>query len=98
MLIITENFEAGNTIRLRLDGTISRAAIAEIAQACSRHHDSEKQTILLDMAGVVFMSNDAASRLAGLQSEQLKLINCSPFIQTLLSTVADGNLDDSFKS
>src|ERR1043166_7794500 len=98
MLRITENFEDGNTVRLRLDGTISQASLTEIAEAWSRHRDNQEQTILLDMAGVVFMSNDAASRLVSLRSEQLRFINCSPFVETLLNTVADRNADCSFKS
>jgi hypothetical protein len=39
------------------------------------------------MTGVVFMNNEVASKLAGLQNEQLRIINCSPFIETLLNTV-----------
>ena len=45
------------------------------------------KVILVDMAGVVFMNNEVASKLAGLRSEQLRIINCSPFIETLLNTV-----------
>jgi hypothetical protein len=33
------------------------------------------------------MNNEVASKLAGLRSEQLRIINCSPFIETLLNTV-----------
>jgi hypothetical protein len=41
----------------------------------------------LDGTGVVFMNNEVASKLARLRSEQLKIINCSPFIEALLNTV-----------
>jgi anti-anti-sigma regulatory factor len=87
MLRITEYREARNTLRLRLDGTISQTSFADLENACSRHRAS-REIIVLDMAGVVFMNNEVASRIVRLRSEQLRIINCSPFIETLLNTVA----------
>jgi anti-anti-sigma regulatory factor len=87
MLRITENTENGKTVRLRLDGTVNSASYAELEAACSRHQESAGRIILVDMAGVVFMNNEVASKLAGLRSKQLRIINCSPFIETLLNTV-----------
>ena len=43
--------------------------------------------ILLDFAGIVFMNNAVARKLADLRSDRLTIINCSPFIETLLETV-----------
>jgi anti-anti-sigma regulatory factor len=86
MLRITENNEKGKVVRIRLDGTVNSASYSELEATCARHQASEK-VILLDMAGVVFMNHEVASKLAGLRSEQLRIINCSPFIETLLSTV-----------
>jgi anti-anti-sigma regulatory factor len=87
MLRITENTENGRTVRLRLDGTVTSTSYSELETVCSRHQEAPRKTILLDMAGVVFMNNEVAGKLAGLQSEQLRIINCSPFIETLLKTV-----------
>ena len=87
MLRITENTENGKTVRLRLDGTVNAVAYVELEAACLRHQESARKVILVDMAGVVFMNNEVASKLAGLRSEQLRIINCSPFIETLLNTV-----------
>ena len=87
MLRITEYREERNTLRLRLDGTISQTSFADLENACSRHLSS-REIIVLDMAGVVFMNNEVASRIVRLRSEQLRIINCSPFIETLLNTVA----------
>ena len=100
MLRITENFENGNTVRLRLDGTISQASFVEVSDACARHQGNQKEIILLDMAGVVFMNNEAAKKMVHLRSERVRFINCSPFIETLLSTIEDGgpNHVDEFKS
>lgn len=87
MLRITENTENGKTVRLRLDGTVDSASYAELEEAWERHHEGSGKIILIDMAGVVFMDNEAASRLAKFRSEQLRIINCSPFIETLLDRV-----------
>lgn len=87
MLRITENTEDGKTIRLRLDGTVDLTSYAELTAACSRHRQVPGTIILVDMAGVAFMNNEVATKVAGLRSEQLRIINCSPFIETLLNTV-----------
>jgi anti-anti-sigma regulatory factor len=88
MLRITEHIEDAKAVRLRLDGTLSVTCFAEIEEACDRCRNEPGKIILLDMAGVVFMDNDSASRIARLRGEQLRVINCSPFIETLLSNVA----------
>jgi anti-anti-sigma regulatory factor len=91
MLRITENFETGNAIRLRLDGTVSSEAFDELAEICGRHQLTNRLTIIVDMAGVNFMHDDAARQMAKMRGESLRIINCSPFIATLLDTV--GRMD-----
>jgi hypothetical protein len=86
MLRITENTENGKTVRLRLDGTVSSTSYLELEAACVCHREAHEKIILVDMAGVVFMNNEIASKLAGLRSDKLRIINCSPFIETLLNT------------
>ena len=101
MLRITENFEDDNTVRLRLDGTISDTSLAEVEEACTRHlGNSRRAIVILDMAGVVFMNNDAAKKMVQLRNEHVRIINCSPFIETLLDTVAGARCDHvhGFKS
>jgi anti-anti-sigma regulatory factor len=88
MLRITESTENGKVVRIRLDGTVTSSSYSELEAACLRHQNAPKKIILVDMAGVMFMNNEVASKLAGLRSEQLRIINCSPFIETLLNTVA----------
>lgn len=87
MLRITENLENGDAIRLRLDGTITTESYAELDKTFSRYHDGERRTIILDMAGVSFMNDESASKLARIKSENVRIINCSPFIAALLDTV-----------
>jgi anti-anti-sigma regulatory factor len=86
MLKITENFENRKTVRLRLDGTLSNETLEELTQTFSRHRNSVGRTIILDMAGVDYMNDHAARELINMRSEQLTIINCSPFIATLLDT------------
>jgi hypothetical protein len=88
VLRITENAENSQTVRLRLDGTISQTSFAELEEACCRYQGNPEKIILLDMGGVLFMNNEIASRIGRLRNERLRIINCSPFIETLLNTVA----------
>lgn len=87
MLKITETAENGNTIRLRLDGTITASSLTELNEVLARHEPTGSRTIILDMAGVTFMDDDGARKIATLRGETLYAINCSPFITTLLDTV-----------
>ena len=92
MLKITESFETGNTIRLRLDGTLSNDAFSDLVDACTADRDGVERTVILDMAGVEFMNDQAARGLIDMSNEKLRIINCSPFIATLLETIAKGEL------
>jgi anti-anti-sigma regulatory factor len=87
MLRITEYLESGNTLRLRLDGTVSAVSLPDLEEICSRHQENGAEEIVLDFAGVVFMNDDAARKFVELRSDRLRIINCSPFIETLLETV-----------
>jgi len=87
MLRITENLENDRTIRLRLDGTLNTLSLPELEEICFRHQSDDAKVILLDLAGVVFMSDDVTKKLVELRSGRLRIINCSPFIETLLKTV-----------
>ena len=87
MLRISENSENGEIIRLRLDGTLTAASYAELEAVCSQHQANGGKIVLLDMAGVVFMNDEVARKLANLRGERLRIVNCSPFIETLLHTV-----------
>jgi anti-anti-sigma regulatory factor len=86
MLRITESIENGKTIRLRLDGTITPETFAELDRACVPHRQDDQRTIILDMGGVSFMNADSAQKLLQLSGKSLRIINCSPFIATLLDT------------
>ena len=87
MLRITENSENVKTLRLRIDGTLTEICYPELESICARHQKSGGIVLLLDMAGVVFMQAEVARKLASLRGERLRIINCSPFIETLFETV-----------
>ena len=87
MLRITENLENGAVVRLRLDGNISVESYADLEEVFQRYNTSAGRTIILDMAGVDFISDEPARQLVKLRSERLRIINCSPFIVTLLETL-----------
>ena len=89
MLRITENFENGKIVRLRLDGTLSNISYKEFADILAAHEQAGGKIIIVDMAGVGFMDEESARKIALMQSEQVRIINCSPFIETLLTTFAN---------
>lgn len=86
MLRITEKIEDRRSIRLRLDGTVSAESADDLEKLCARYQSTDGRTVVIDMAGVNFMSPEAAQKLARLRGDSLRVINCSPFIATLLDT------------
>ena len=88
MLRITENLENGDAVRVRLDGKISLDSYADLEGVLGRLRDRGRRIILLDMAGVTFLNGDAAQKLARARGENVRIVNCSPFISALLDTVA----------
>jgi hypothetical protein len=92
MLRITENLEDEKAVRLRLDGTISQESFEDLANLCARYQtDAADRIIIVDMGGVSFMSHEAARKFAFLGTESLRMINCSPFIATLLDTAKNSD-------
>jgi anti-anti-sigma regulatory factor len=87
MLRITERIENGQALRLRLDGTLSADSFRDFADAIASHATSGRKLTIIDMAGVGFMDDDSARRLLMMLSDRVKIINCSPFIETLLATI-----------
>jgi len=90
MLRITENQENNNTLRLRLDGTLTAETFADLETAWRQRSD-KSEMIILDMGGVNFMNEAAAQKLAQIKSERVRIINCSPFIAVLLDTIERSN-------
>jgi hypothetical protein len=89
MLRITETSEDGKTTRLRMDGTVDADSFSDLLAVCSRRNDIGENLIVLDLSGVDFMTEEAARKLTVLRSERLRIINCSPFVETLLRVCSD---------
>ena len=90
MLRMTESLENGKTVRLRLDGTVNAQSLPELEEICSHHRGNDgRVVILLDLAGVVFMTDEVAKKMVELRSDRFRIINCSPFIEMLLKTVEE---------
>ena len=87
MLRITEQMENDETVRLRLDGTISTDSISDLEAILATRESSNGRAFILDMGGVTFMNEAAAKRLAALRGGSLQIINGSPFITALLDMV-----------
>ena len=87
MLRITETIENKKTVRLRLDGSITDHTFAELEAVYASLKNGNEPTIILDMAGVEFMSNDAAQKLIAMRGDRVRFINCSPFIDVLLGAI-----------
>jgi len=90
MLRITESFENGKIVRLRLEGTLSAESYKDFEQILT-NHERAGGTIIVDLAGVSFMNDESARKIAAIQSEQLRVVNCSPFIEALLLTFENPN-------
>jgi anti-anti-sigma regulatory factor len=73
---------------LRLDGTLSAESYRDFEQILTCHERAGGKTIIVDLAGVNFMNDQSARKIAAIQSEQLRVINCSPFIEALLLKAA----------
>jgi anti-anti-sigma regulatory factor len=87
MLRITEVSENGKAVRLRLDGTVSSQSYQEFAEIFVVHERAGRKTIIVDLGGVSFMNDESARKIAALQSEQVRIVNCSPFIEALLTSL-----------
>jgi anti-anti-sigma regulatory factor len=87
MLRITEIIENKKTVRLRLDGSISDQTFADLMAVYAGHLNGNGPTIILDMAGVEFMSNDVAQKFIAMRGARVRFVNCSPFIDVLLGAM-----------
>ena len=87
MLRITESQESSRALRLRLDGTITNDSFRDLKNIVAQHQGPSGSTVILDMTGVDFITDEPARQLAKLSGRSFRIINCSPFIMTLLETL-----------
>lgn len=87
MLRITEVSKDDEEITLRLEGKLVDTWIPELERTCLYHRDEKNKTVVLDFSGVTFIDKKGVRMLESIQDEKVKMINCCPFIQSLLSNV-----------
>ena len=87
MLKITESIEDENTVKVSLDGRITNASFENLIDVYSRFRDGGNKSVVLDFSGVTYIDEDAATRVAKLRGDGVRIVNCSLFIETLLRSV-----------
>ncbi len=85
MLRITEISTDDEAIILRLEGKLVGKCIPELERMCLYHRDEKNKTVVLDCSGVTFIDKHGVRMLESIQDERVKIIDCCPFIQSLLS-------------
>ena len=89
MLRITEQRESENTMRIRLDGNLDLEGYAELEALWAGPSAHQASLLVLDMTGVVYMSDEAARKLTSQRGDSFHIINCSPFIEMLLGSIGN---------
>jgi anti-anti-sigma regulatory factor len=91
MLKITETSKEEKTVTLRLDGKISDDWIRELERVCLHYRDEENKIVVLDFLGVIFIDDNGVRMLEKIKDNRIRIINCSLFIQSLLSNLVNSD-------
>lgn len=88
MLKISEEIATGSFTTIRLDGTLTGEGLIDLKTLLAESSQRPSPTFVIDMAGVAFMTDEAAGELVRFRDHGMQIINCSPFIQTLLESAS----------
>ncbi len=91
MLRITETSQDEKRVTLRLDGKVVGTRVSELEELCLHYRDEKNKTIVLDFGGVSFIDSNGVKMLEKIKDERVKIINCSPFIRSLLCNLIISN-------
>jgi len=93
LLRITEISDDGEEIVMKLEGKIIGVWVDDLKRVCLFHRDKRGRVVVLDFSGVTFVEARGLEMLKDLKSDRVRIINCSPFINSLLSRFInrDGN-------
>jgi anti-anti-sigma regulatory factor len=80
MLRILEEKTTDNSTILRLDGRIVGQWVEVLRESCEQVFQSNGD-VTLDLTGVSFADHDGVRLLRQLDQRQVRLINCSQFLQ-----------------
>jgi anti-anti-sigma regulatory factor len=70
---------AGKVTTVRLEGRLVDVWVTEVRKYCHTVL-SESQELILDLANVSFADRPGIELLRQLQAEDVRLVNCSPFL------------------
>jgi anti-anti-sigma regulatory factor len=84
MLRITEKKEGDKTRVLHLEGKLCQDYVRELQVEIAKGVDTGEK-IVLDLAKVVFLDDEAARMINTFKDSRLSLRNCSLFIRTALN-------------
>lgn len=90
MLRISESSLNGKAATLRLEGNITGPWVEEVRKSCEQLLGADRE-LLLDLTDVSFADRDGIVLLRELSRQEVKLINCSPFLNQQLKS-AEENL------
>lgn len=85
MLRITTIDERDQTVRLKVEGRVVGAWVAELEHACNVFLAQKKQ-IVLDFSGVNFLDRQGIETLKKIAGKRVKISGASLWVQTLLES------------
>ena len=90
MLRISESSLNGTGATLRLEGSVAGPWVEEVRRACEQSLVKDRK-LTLDLADVSFADRDGIALLRDLSRQEVRLVNCSPFLNQQLRN-AEENL------
>jgi len=87
MVRISEYSGSDGKRTVKLEGRVVGPCVSEV-QAYSQGILSQGLTLTIDMAEVSFLDRSGVGLFRELMSQQVRLLNCSPFLNELLKSAA----------
>ncbi len=87
MFKITKTEQSDRTINLRMDGRLIEEWLSEFDKLYLKIKKEDYKRIVIDFAGVSFIDDDAINYIQKINDERVDIINCSPFIESLLGNL-----------
>jgi anti-anti-sigma regulatory factor len=87
MVRISESGSLNGIRAVKLEGRVVGPCVSEVQTYCQRIL-SEGLRLTIDMAEVSFLDSSGVGLFRDLTSQQVRLLNCSPFLNELLKPAA----------
>lgn len=97
LLRITEIFDDGEEVVMKLEGKVVGVWVPDLEGICLFHRDEMNKVVVLDFSGVTFIEEKGLRMLQDLKDERVRIVNCSPFICSLLNrfiSIDSGNRNE----